>query len=187
MKIGVFGGAFDPVHRGHVECAHAVRDEFALDRVLMIPLKHPVHKDVCTAPAADRLAMLRLALAGESGIIPDDCELRREGGSYTIDTLNELSVRFPGDTLYLITGADSFNTLRTWKEPLQIAASARFIVLERPGYRLDESIAEWVGGVLRAKNCLIDISSSEIRSGYGESQLHPDVVAYIRTRGLYRN
>jgi len=187
MKTGIFGGAFDPVHRGHTDSARAVLDEFGLDRVLMIPLKHPVHKDTCTASPEDRLAMLRCALEGESRIMADDCELRREGGSYTIDTLQELGERYPGDAFYLITGTDSFNTLRTWKDPLSIAACARFIILDRPGYQLDETIVEWVGGVLRAKNCLIDISSSEIRSGHGEMLLHPGVAAYIRTRGLYRN
>ena len=107
MKIGLLGGSFDPVHLGHLLVARAAREELGLDRVCFIPAAQSPFKPAATpAPAPERLRLLRLALAGETGTEIDDLEIRRGGVSYTVDTLRHYAEKYPGAEFFYIIGAD---------------------------------------------------------------------------------
>ena len=129
MKIGVYGGAFNPPHLGHITAARAVSGLLKLDKLLVIPTGHPPHKTLPPgSPGPEqRLELTRLAMEqtglGE-GIEVLDLELRREGSSYTADTLAHLRERYPEDELWLLMGADMFLTLQTWHEPERILSLA---------------------------------------------------------------
>ncbi|MDO5623201.1 MAG: nicotinate (nicotinamide) nucleotide adenylyltransferase [Pseudomonadota bacterium] len=114
-RIGLFGGAFDPPHDAHVALARAAIDELRLDRLHVVPTGDAWHKVRPLSPGADRLAMCRLAFAGVPGVVVDDRELRRDGPTYTIDTLCELHAENPGATLFLQIGADQAAAFHTWR------------------------------------------------------------------------
>jgi nicotinate-nucleotide adenylyltransferase len=131
-RIGVMGGMFDPVHRGHTEAALAARDVLALDEVRLIPCSTPNHREAAVASAEDRLAMLSLAVRNFPGLIVDSRETQREGISYTVDTLESLRNEFPGAMLVLILGEDAFLTLPGWERWRQIFELAHICVVNRP-------------------------------------------------------
>src|SRR5262245_27543642 len=106
-RIGFFGGSFDPIHRGHLAVARAARDARGLDRVLLMVAARSPLKGESGAPAADRLAMARIACEGEERLEACDIELRRGGASYTVDTMRELRAEHPGAKLFLVLGSDS--------------------------------------------------------------------------------
>lgn len=116
MRIGMYGGAFNPIHNGHLHIVREYIRRLSLDRVLLIPTGTSPHKAAVpdAASAEDRLAMCRLACAGEEKILVSDCEIRREGKSYTADTITWLKTQFPGDELYLLMGEDMFLTVDRW-------------------------------------------------------------------------
>ena len=117
-KTGIFGGTFNPIHLGHVRLGQMVLNDLKLDRIIYIPDNTPPHKsDKDLASGSDRLKMIELALKDCDNLEASDIELRREGKSYTYQTLLELKKMYPGDELFLITGADMFLTLDRWKEP----------------------------------------------------------------------
>ena len=136
--IGVYGGSFNPPHLGHVLAAQACKAQLGLDRVLVIPAGMPPHKQLSSgSPTADeRLELTRLAFAGMSGFAVLDLELRREGKSYTVDTLRELKAEYPQDTLYLMMGTDMFLAFQEWYCPAEIADLARLVCFSR--YDSDE-------------------------------------------------
>lgn len=132
MRIGIYGGSFDPVHVGHLLAAETAREQARLDRVIFVPAAASPHKPgVTLAPAADRLAMLTLATAGHDAFSVSPIELDRGGPSYTIDTLGELAQAHPRDTLVLILGPDALASFATWREPARIAAVAELLPVER--------------------------------------------------------
>lgn len=198
MKTAMFGGSFDPIHSGHVSLAHAFTEKLGLDRVLIVPTFIPPHKIKKTSVTPEqRLDMCRLAFEGEKGYEVCDIEIRRQGASYTYMTLEQLSRSYPGDELYLITGADMFMTIHQWKNPEIIFRLA--IVCGVP--RNDDDIADLEKqarflNTLGAKTEILDagimtVSSTEIRErvalGKDISRLvPPEVGRYIRERGLYR-
>lgn len=138
MRIGIFGGSFDPVHLGHLIAAESAREQASLDRVLFMPAAQPPHKlDRNLAAAADRLAMLELATAGNPSFDVSCDELNRGGVSYTVDTLADLASQRPGDTLVLLLGPDAVRGLPTWREPERIAVLAELVTVERD--RLDDA------------------------------------------------
>jgi nicotinate-nucleotide adenylyltransferase len=136
-RIGLFGGTFNPIHRGHIAVARQLREDFPLDRIYLIPSRVPPHKgrrDL--APAMHRLAMIELALAEIKGaaLFLSDLELQREGPSYTVDTVAAFRDRLsPQDELYLIMGADAFLELDSWRQWRALLAAVRLIVMSRPG------------------------------------------------------
>ncbi len=136
-RTGLLGGTFNPVHRGHIELGLKIKEAFALDRVLYILSARPPHKKRQALPAAElRLAMLRAALKPHPGLEACDLELRRQGDSWTIDTLRELKAAAPGERFYFITGSEGFLKIRTWKEYRRVLAEVFFIiVLRRGGHR----------------------------------------------------
>ena len=115
MRIGIFGGSFDPIHHGHVILARAAREKLGLDRIVFIPAHQSPHKtEGKPASAEDRLAMIQLATAGEDGFEVADLELHRPPPSYTVDTLRELQTSHPNDEFVLLIGADNVSRFETW-------------------------------------------------------------------------
>lgn len=132
-RTGLYGGSFNPIHIAHLRAAEEVREAAALDAVWLLPANVPPHKDPRgIAPAADRLAMLELALAGQSGLRAEPIELEREGPSYTIDTIRLLKARHPERRFVLIFGLDGLRNLHTWHLHEQIPAECDLVVTSRP-------------------------------------------------------
>jgi nicotinate-nucleotide adenylyltransferase len=184
MRIGIFGGSFDPIHHGHLILARAAREELGLDRVIFIPADMSPHKtETKPSTAQDRLAMVQRAIADEDGFAASDIELLRPPPSYTVETLRELKALYPGDELILLIGADNVAKFETWREPDEIRKHARIAVLDRAHHEIPD---DWT--VVRR---LVDISSTDIRrriqAGKSIRYLTPDSVCdYIREHGLYR-
>src|SRR5207237_6607234 len=129
MRIGVFGGSFNPIHLGHLRAAEEDREAMALDLVYFVPAASPPHKPVTgMAPAQHRLQMVRLATKGNRHFMVSDVEVRRGGSSFTIDTVRDFLATTRGAELYLIMGGDQFNELDTWKEANELARLCHLVV-----------------------------------------------------------
>lgn len=133
-RVGIFGGTFNPIHLGHLQAARMLRERFSLETVLFVPAASPPHKSpVGVAPAGDRLAMIELAISDQPGLAVSDVELRRDGPSYSIDTVAHFQAGAPADTRhYLILGLDAFLELDTWKSYQALIRRIPFVVLARP-------------------------------------------------------
>lgn len=132
MKTGIFGGTFNPIHNGHIELARYCKRELKLDRIILIPTFTPPHKTCTTlADSSDRFNMCQIACQSLNGFEVSDIEFQRGGKSYTCDTLRTLKEKYPHDELFLITGADMFLTLHSWKNPQEIFSLADIITLPR--------------------------------------------------------
>jgi len=171
-----------------------LREETGLDRILLIPAKMPVHKNIKDKILPEeRFEMTSIAVTGNQYIEVSDIEIRRETPSYTIFTFNELRNSYPEDELYLIIGSDSFNELDTWKSYNELLAETPVIVMKRPGsIDLRNDIKEITREVITCENPLIDISSTMIRErlkkGLSVRYLMPDhVIDYINRKELYKN
>jgi nicotinate-nucleotide adenylyltransferase len=188
VKLGLFGGTFDPPHVGHLIVAQDVLSALRLDRVVFVPAAQPPHKRRSDLTPADiRLAMLRAALAGDDRFEIDDLELHRAGPSYTVDTLRLYRGRLPDATLHLLVGADQFAEFETWHLADVIRSLAVLCVLARGGPGAVGGEGE---GVVHVPVTRIDLSSTAIRRrvGAGESIRYLVPVAVeriIRGRGLY--
>jgi nicotinate-nucleotide adenylyltransferase len=186
-RVGLFGGTFDPPHVGHLVLAACARDQLALDEVRFIPAGDPPHKHrTDLSPAADRLAMTRLAVRGEPGFEVSTIETRRSGPSFTVDTLRRVAATTPRARLYLLLGADSLDDLAGWRDPQEILRLATVVVARRPGARGTRRGR----GIVRLDSPAIDVSSSlvrdRVRAGRSVRWMVPDaVIAYIGRRGLY--
>lgn len=196
MKRLCFGGSFNPIHHGHLICARAIAEAAGFERVVLIPTAQPPHKPSSPqlAPAADRLAMCRLAAAEQPELFEaDDVELTRAGPSYTIDTVVALRSR-GWDPIHWLIGADMLLYLPKWYRAAELLRQVQFVVMARPGVELDwqRLPAEFRGlpkNVVTAP--LIDISATEIRArvagGRSIACLTPRPVAdYISAHALYR-
>jgi nicotinate-nucleotide adenylyltransferase len=136
-RIGVFGGTFDPIHIAHLRSAEEARTQVGLDQVLFVPAADPPHKTRRITPAVHRLAMVRLATAGNAAFRVSTLEIDRGGRSYTVDTLRALRERLPGDTaLTLLIGLDAFCEIGTWKDYRTLFELADLAVWTRPPHRL---------------------------------------------------
>ena len=133
MKLGILGGTFDPIHLAHLRIAEEVRLALELDRVFFVPASNPPHRPGPVAAAADRLEMVRIATASNPAFEVSDLELRREGRSYTVDTLRAVSARHPGSELWFIIGSDAVAEIDSWREPDEVLRLARFAIVSRPG------------------------------------------------------
>ncbi len=196
--IGIYGGAFDPPHIGHLILAAEAQAQLGLDRLLWLPTPEPPHKtgrDV--TPFHHRLEMLRRALSGLPGFEISTIEMERPGPHYTLDTLKILGTQFPAADFVLLIGGDSLRDFPTWHRPLDVLAVCRFVgVMRRPGASADTDALEKGLPGLGAKTRFIDtpqldISSSVIRSrvlsgGHYRYYLHPEVYQYIEEHRLYR-
>lgn len=204
MKIGIYGGTFNPPHLGHLTAARAVFDMLGLDRLLLIPAGMPPHKTMPSgSPTADqRLEMTRLAaeqLGLGQRVQTLDMELRREGKSYTADTLEILKQQYPEDELWLLMGTDMFLTLQAWHRPEKILSLAGIAAFGRTEADTEELFAvqrEYLSKTYPGARIftltipgVVDISSTELREklvkGTGEQYLSPAVYGYILRHGLY--
>ena len=201
MKIGIYGGTFDPIHRGHLTAAKAVRDALGLNKLLLVVDSIPPHKELPADSAGneDRLAMTELATA-ELGKWAEvsDIELRRQGKSYTSDTLRQLKAMYPDDELWLIVGSDMFLSFHTWHEPEVIASLAGIAAVSRLEESEDDAFAAqkkyleaaYGANIVTVKNPdVIEVSSTEVREalsrGEGRAYLSDAVYGYIARKHLY--
>jgi nicotinate-nucleotide adenylyltransferase len=199
MRIALFGGTFDPIHRGHLAIASAARKAFALDRIFFAPVgRQPLKHDAPTTSFADRLTMVTLACETDPRFLPSILDAPRPDASpnYTIDALAALALEYAGATLYVLTGADSFLDLRRWRAPDQLLALAEWIVVSRPGSPLTEAQLTSLAltPAQRARVHLLttvheDASATDLRRRLhaGDpcpSLLAPAVAAYIQSHHL---
>ena len=201
MRIGIYGGTFNPIHRGHLTAARAAMDVLGLDRLLLIPASVPPHKALPqgSAEPADRLEMTALACAQLGpGAQALDIELHRTGPSYTVDTLRQLRQMYPEDELWLLMGSDMFLTLQDWREPRQVMALARIGAFSRLESGEEAAFArqkaflerEYGADVTIIPNPqVVELSSTEVRQtlaqGGGAELLPAAVYGYILRERLY--
>jgi len=192
MKIGFFGGTFNPVHRGHIENAQQAKEQLKLDKVIFIPDKKPVHKDIEESiTAEDRYEMLTRVVAEYEGFEVSRIEIDREEPSYTIITIETLKKEYPQCELYMIIGADSFNEIDTWKDYTQIIESVTVVVLRR---KTDPILRDDIYGIITKleiiDNEYIDISSTGLRKKIKQKervdgQIPDKALEYIKEKRLY--
>lgn len=189
QRIGLFGGSFDPIHTGHVLVGQAAIEELQLTRLFFIPTaRSPFKPDLQPAPCEQRLAMVRLALAGRTDCEVDDVEIQRGGTSFTVDTVRCFTQRFPDAKLFYLIGADHVASLPTWRSPEELAGLAEFLVIPRPGEIPVPIPAPFRGQYLTGFP--FGISASQIRArvkaGQTVEHLVPGPVAEaIRNNRLY--
>jgi nicotinate-nucleotide adenylyltransferase len=205
VRIGVFGGSFDPVHIGHLVAAECCREQAGLDRVLFVPAAIQPHKqDRQLASGQHRMEMLALATGGNEAFAVLGDELERGGVSYTVDTLERLKARHPDDELLLILGPDAFLGLPTWREPQRIIGLAEVLAVERESLddlsdaatrgpletllgraRLDRVISKRV--LLPAIGIRASDLRAAVKAGQSIRYRTPRAVeCYVATHGLYR-
>jgi nicotinate-nucleotide adenylyltransferase len=202
--LGVFGGTFDPVHIGHLRIAIDAREALGLSEVRLVPLAHAVHRDQPETPAQLRLAMLRAAVQGRTGLAVDTCELTRKGPSYTVDTLEALRRAMPRRPLCLLLGSDAFNGFPAWHRPDSILQLANIALLRRPDIPLKNTVRPLYeqrrverldpachGQIIDCPVAQLDVSSTDVRqrvsAGRSIDYLVPDpVLEIIRQHDLYR-
>jgi len=199
-RLAIFGGTFNPIHRGHVEVARAALDELLLQEQILIPSAVPPHKAATDlASGEDRLAMCQLAVRDEPRIAVSDIELRSPPPSYTVNTLRVLCREHPETELLLLIGADMLQDFHLWHRYKEILELARLLTFPRPGVALgplnelraavgDTTVDRILADALHTP--LVDVNSTEIRrrvkAGLSISDLVPAVVEhYIRDHGLY--
>ncbi len=191
MKLGIFGGTFNPIHYGHLINGEVIRSDFGLDRILLVPSRHPVHKELDGwVSAEDRYHMTRLAVKGAPEYDVSRIEIDRIEPSYTITTVRALRSIYPDSELFLIIGEDSLVEMDAWREPEGLRDLTRIIVMRRPGGVAFESNRTVGSMPLWADNPLIDISSTmireRIRAGKSVRFFLPGLVTdYIMEKGLY--
>ncbi len=214
-KIGIFGGTFNPIHLGHVKAALEVQKTFLLDKVLLIPSYIPPHKgspDV--APPADRLQMVKLAVASYPQFVPSPVEIEAKGKSYSILTLAKLKKQFPDAAIFFILGVDAFLEIDTWREYKKILEQCHFIVISRPGYDLNQAKkllnGKYTGRMVRVSKTTkldrlmlnqykifllsidaLDLASKDVRKKVKDGESIAGLVAeaveeYIQTNKLYQ-
>ncbi|GLZ84195.1 nicotinate-nucleotide adenylyltransferase [Pseudomonas sp. BN414] len=208
-RIGLFGGTFDPVHIGHLRSAVEVAEQFGFDELRLIPSARPPHRDSPRVSAAQRLEMVRLAVAGVAPLVVDDRELKRERPSWTIETLESLRAELDADDqLFLLVGWDAFCGLPSWHRWSELLDHCHILVLQRPD--ADSEAPEDLRDLLAARSAVdpqslqgpagqiafvwqtpLAISATQIRQLLGEGRsarfLVPDaVLAYIHAHDLYR-
>jgi nicotinate-nucleotide adenylyltransferase len=198
MRLGVLGGTFDPVHRGHLMMAEEARRALDLAEVLLVPAGRPMSKTgQHVTDAGQRLAMLHLAAAGRPWLKVSTLEIERPGPSYTVDTIGALRAQYDSKAeIYFILGWDSLEQLPSWHEPERLVSLCRLVAIPRPGQprpdlkKLDKAIPGISKKVVLLEKPCVEISASAIREmvGRGEtidSLVPAEVAAYIRENELY--
>jgi len=207
QRVALFGGTFDPIHRGHLSIATAAADTFALDRVVFAPVgRQPLKSEPPVASYADRLAMTRLACASSAqnpefrfSVSRLDAPHSDGSANYTIDSIAALSLESPSSDLFVLTGADSFLDLHRWRSPDRLLDLAEWIVVSRPDFPLDEAQLTRLAlsPAQRARVHLLtsvheDLSATNLRLRLRDGEactaglLSPAVADYIRSHNLYR-
>lgn len=189
MKLGLYGGSFDPVQLGHLLVAQAAIEELGLDKMFFIPAaQSPFKTENQITPAEVRLRLLRLALAGKTNCEVDGQEIKRGGISYSIETLRDYAKKFPAAELFYLIGADNISKLNEWREAGELAKLAEFVAVLRPGEIAAEFPKPFRGRIL--KGFPIEISSSQIRARVKaglpiENLVPPFVADAIRAAKIY--
>jgi nicotinate-nucleotide adenylyltransferase len=213
-RIGLFGGTFDPIHCGHVKAAESVQNIFSFDRILFIPSYIPPHKESADVASAEhRLKMVELALSSFERFFPSSMEIDAKGTSYSIVTLNRIKEMFPLTEIFFLLGIDAFLEIDTWKDYEDVLEQCSFIVMSRPGFRLNKAkeiladkynqrMIEVSGPEEKNKKGLflhniylisintVDVSSSEVRERVRtyrsiEKLVPENVENYIKEKHLY--
>jgi nicotinate-nucleotide adenylyltransferase len=207
MTVGLFGGTFDPIHNGHLDVARAARGALGLSEVWVVPARLPPHRNLPVASAAHRFAMAALAIVDDDGLVLSDLEMDTDGPSYTTHTLDRLIERgVDTRALCLITGADAFLDIRSWKDYPQLLDRCHFAVVSRPGtsaLTLPSALPDLAGRMelaapvlpSRPRILLVDaptapVSSTDVRRARAAGQslaglVPPAVAAYIDRHALY--
>jgi nicotinate-nucleotide adenylyltransferase len=214
MNLALYGGTFDPIHRGHLAIARAAQKRFRLDRVLFMPADIPPHKQRAPVSAFEhRYAMVALATAGEKDFVPSLLDAPRHGPNYSIDTVRRVRREQPKTRLFFLIGIDAFRDLATWREPEALLKEVEFIVVSRPGFDLQdivEALPETLRQKAKAQGALAegslslrgikihmldgvaeDVSSTAVRQDVAQGKpigkmVAPTVAEYIDRVGLYR-
>lgn len=191
-RFGFLGGTFDPIHSGHLILAQQLMEKFQLDKVIFIPSAAPPHKDdKSVSPAHHRLEMTRAAVEDNPQFEISGIELKREGKSYTIDTIRELKKLHPHSDFFLLAGSDVLTEFDTWKDPDKIFREIKVIIGVRPGYDIIESDNKFFKKSIIAEINGLHVSSTQIRQKVREGKsikyLVPlRVEEYIKAKGLYK-
>jgi nicotinate-nucleotide adenylyltransferase len=196
MRLGLFGGTFDPIHLGHLILAEQCRESCELDRVWFVVAGEPPHKRGDRTAVAHRLEMARIAVAGHSAFAVSEIEATRPGPHYSVETLEAVRRERPLDELYFLIGADSLNDLPNWREPGRIAELATIVVVNRAGVEpVDPAVFPKFGPralpILSVTIPSIGIASTDLRRRVAEGKsirfmVPRGVEAYIEAQGLYR-
>ncbi len=197
MKIGLYGGTFDPIHNGHLKVAESAKDALGLEQVIFIPAGEPPHKtEKQITEKEHRLAMTELAIAGKDGFFLSDWELLQDKKSYSVDMVKHFLNEFPEDEIYFIIGADSFHDLPLWWHYEELMSLCSFVVISRPDTKKEELLSLFTGNetpprVFFLDGIFVDISSTELReASFGGKDIShfvpPEVFVYIQKHNLYR-
>ncbi len=184
LRLGLYGGSFDPIHHGHLILARQALEDLSLDKVIFIPAaQSPFKPNSTNASAADRISMIRLAIEGESGFSFDPLEIERQAPSYTINTVRSYRNQYPCEELIFLVGEDHLVALPKWNEFEELDRLVKFAILSRSDQHLDLKYP-----VVRRR---FDLSSTEIRNRVANnmsiSYLVPErVLRYIQERKLYQ-
>ena len=197
-RIGLFGGTFDPIHNGHLHIARSFADELDLESVILLPAGDPYHKTTPRTAAHHRLAMAEIAAQADSRLAVSDCDIVRQGATYTHDTVQIFRQHFPTAELWLLIGMDSLLQLHTWHRWQNLVRQCRIAAAPRPGSSLAQAPAplqSWLAEALPQGRLHIlqaaplPISSSQIRQQLAAEHTSPDlppaVLSYIRQHQLY--
>jgi len=199
VKLGLFGGSFDPIHAGHVLPVREARRALGLDRILYLPTAHPPHKPRRRmAPPHARYAMVELALLGEEGLFASPYELTLDRPAYTVETLEHFRRLEPAADLHLLIGSDSFSDLHHWVRWREIPGLARLVVLARPGWSQEESaLPAELQELARDERVTllhqppVDVSATRLRELFARGEqppagwVHESVVRYVQKYDLY--
>lgn len=200
MRIGIFGGTFDPPHNGHYKYACEAMEKLRLDRLIVIPASIPPHKaNQGVSDGADRLKMTEMLFIDDWRVEVSDMELNRQGKSYTVDTVKELSKKYPDDELYFLMGSDMLLCFHMWKDPEEIIKYVRIGAVTRCGEVEKKELEEYAQkhfpeSIDRFLFCdfePVELSSTQVRNAVkkGESinsMVNSQIEAYIKEKGLYR-
>lgn len=197
-RIGLFGGTFNPIHNGHLHIARSFADELNLESVILLPAGDPYHKTTPRTAAHHRLAMAEIAAQADSRLAVSDCDIVRQGATYTYDTVQIFRQHFPAAELWLLIGMDSLLQLHTWHRWQDLVRQCRIAAAPRPGSSLAQAPAPlqtWLAEALPQGRLHIlqaeplPISSSQIRQQLAAEHTSPDlppaVLDYIRQHQLY--
>lgn len=196
VRLGIYGGSFDPIHRGHIAAAQAARQVRGLGSVMLLPAGAPPHKKKgCAATFEHRLEMARLAVAGRDGLEVLELEGQRRGPSYTVDTVEELRAQHPAGEFELLVGADMLEDLPGWRRVEDLLTMVRVVAFARPGSDSEHAQTTFrdqygPGSFLWLEVPPFPAASSEIRRRLAggedvEDWLDPAVSAYIQEHGIY--
>lgn len=198
-KLGLFGGSFDPIHNGHLHIAQAFLEQFQLDTLIFLPAGNPYHKDSTQTTAQHRFNMIERAIATHTQFAVSDCDIVREGKTYTYDTIEIFRQHFPNTQLFWLMGMDSLLQLHTWYKWQELVRKVNFVVASRPNFALANAPRElhsWLGEAIANQSVQflnapeINMSSSDIRTklikGENPSAFLPEnVYSYIQKEKLY--